>query len=129
MPANKTTQQQPVVGHYPALCQHQRIASIAFKAALEKINALWAEADAQLAKTRYLAGDQLTAGIIVAPSLGYMDRAYLTARTEGFSKEPIVEICAVLPTTFGASSMSAWRNHIRFVLGAFCQAAVPCSSG
>ena len=30
-------------------------------------------------------GDHMTAGIIIAPSLGYMDRAWLSARTEGFS--------------------------------------------
>jgi len=32
------------------------------------------------------------AGIIMAPSLAYMDRAYLDARSEGMSREPIVEM-------------------------------------
>jgi phytoene dehydrogenase-like protein len=42
-------------------------------------------------------GDHLTAGIILAPSLGYMDRAYLSARTQGWSAEPIVEM--LIPST------------------------------
>ena len=36
-------------------------------------------------------GDHLTAGIIMAPSLGYMHRASLDAETTGWSKQPIVE--------------------------------------
>ena len=46
-------------------------------------------------------GDHLTAGIIIAPSLDYMDRAYLTARTEGWSQEPIVEM--LIPSTLDDS--------------------------
>ncbi|HBF56336.1 MAG TPA: FAD-dependent oxidoreductase, partial [Afipia sp.] len=34
-------------------------------------------------------GDHLTAGIILAPSLGYMDRAWLDARQHGWSREPV----------------------------------------
>ena len=43
------------------------------------------------------AGDHLTAGIILAPSLGYMDRAFLDARLHGWSREPIVEM--MIPST------------------------------
>lgn len=35
---------------------------------------------------------QLQAGIIMAPSLKYMDDAYLTARQDGWSRQPIVEM-------------------------------------
>ena len=52
-------------------------------------------------------GDHLTAGIIIAPSLDYMDRAYLTARTEGFSREPIVEM--LIPSTLDDSLAPAGR--------------------
>lgn len=38
------------------------------------------------------AGDHLTAGIIMAPSLAYMDRAHADARARGWSREPIVEM-------------------------------------
>ena len=36
-------------------------------------------------------------GIIIAPSLGYMDRAYHDARAHGWSREPIVEM--LIPST------------------------------
>ena len=60
-------------------------------------------------------GDQLTAGIIVAPSLGYLDRAYLTARTEGYSAEPIVEM--LIPSTLDDSLAPAGAH----VASLFCQ--------
>src|SRR5690606_9731038 len=41
--------------------------------------------------------DHHTAGIIIAPSLGYMDRAWLDARTEGWSRAPIIEM--LIPST------------------------------
>ena len=43
------------------------------------------------------AGDHLTAGIIIAPSLGYMDRAWQDARAHGWSREPVVEV--LIPST------------------------------
>src|SRR5262249_16671949 len=46
-------------------------------------------------------GDHLTAGIILAPSLGYMDRAWHDARAEGWSREPIVEV--LIPSTLDDS--------------------------
>src|SRR3954466_2494273 len=42
-------------------------------------------------------GDHLTAGIILAPSLGYMDRAWQDARSHGWSREPVVEV--LIPST------------------------------
>ena len=33
-----------------------------------------------------------TAGIIIAPSLNYMEQAYFDARTQGWSRQPIVEV-------------------------------------
>src|SRR6202011_3342480 len=42
-------------------------------------------------------GDHLTAGIIIGPSLGYMDRAWQDARTHGWSREPVVEV--LIPST------------------------------
>jgi len=60
-------------------------------------------------------GDHMTAGIIVAPSLGYMDRAYLTARTEGYSREPVVEM--LIPSTLDESLAPAGSH----VASLFCQ--------
>src|SRR5207248_9100328 len=46
-------------------------------------------------------GDHLTAGIIIAPSLGYMDRAFVDAREHGWSREPVVEV--LIPSTLDNS--------------------------
>ena len=61
------------------------------------------------------AGDHLTAGIIVAPSLDYMDQAWLSARTEGWSKAPIVEL--LIPSTLDDSLAPAGQH----VASLFCQ--------
>jgi len=38
-----------------------------------------------------------SSGIIIAPSLAYMERAYFDARTQGYAREPIVEM--LIPST------------------------------
>jgi phytoene dehydrogenase-like protein len=67
-------------------------------------------------------GDHLTAGIIMAPSLDYMDRAYVDARANGWSKQPIVEM--LIPSTLdstlapkGKHVASLFCQHFRFDLG------------
>ncbi len=42
-------------------------------------------------------GPHHSSGIIMAPSLAYMERAYFDARTQGWSREPIVEM--LIPST------------------------------
>ena len=61
------------------------------------------------------AGDHMTAGIIVAPSLQYMDQAWLSARTEGWSQAPIVEM--LIPSTLDDSLAPDGRH----VASLFCQ--------
>ena len=65
------------------------------------------------------AGDHLTAGIIIAPSLDYMDRAYITARESGWSKEPIVEV--LIPSTLD-DSLAPKGQHVASM---FCQQVAP----
>ncbi|MDP8917038.1 MAG: NAD(P)/FAD-dependent oxidoreductase, partial [Pseudomonadota bacterium] len=67
-------------------------------------------------------GDHLTAGIIMAPSLGYMDRAYGDARAHGWSREPIIEM--LIPSTLdqtlaprGKHVASLFCQHFRYDLG------------
>ena len=60
-------------------------------------------------------GDHLTAGIIMAPSLAYMDRAYLDARCGPWSAEPIVEM--LIPSTLDGSLAPPGRH----VASLFCQ--------
>ena len=64
-------------------------------------------------------GDHLTAGIIMAPSLGYMDRAFMDARTFGWSQAPIVEM--LIPSTLDDSLAPQGRH----VASLFCQHAAP----
>jgi phytoene dehydrogenase-like protein len=58
-------------------------------------------------------------GIIVAPSLAYMERAYFDARSEGWSKAPIVELLipSVVDSTLAPPSMH--------VASLFCQHVHP----
>ena len=64
-------------------------------------------------------GDHLTAGIIMAPDLDYMDRAYLDARAHGWSKEPIVEM--LIPSTLDDTLAPAGQH----VASLFCQQVQP----
>jgi len=64
-------------------------------------------------------GDHLTAGIIIAPSLGYMDRAWQDARAQGWSREPVVEV--LIPSTLDDTLCPAGHH----VASLFCQHVAP----
>jgi phytoene dehydrogenase-like protein len=64
-------------------------------------------------------GDHLSSGIILAPDLGYMDRAYLDARARGWSREPIVEM--LIPSTLDDTLAPAGKH----VASLFCQHVAP----
>ena len=68
-------------------------------------------------------GDHMTAGIIIAPTLDYMDRAYITARENGWSTEPIVEV--LIPSTLD-DSLAPKGQHVASM---FCQQVQPELSG
>jgi phytoene dehydrogenase-like protein len=63
--------------------------------------------------------DHHTAGIILAPSLGYMDRAYGDARAFGWSREPIIEM--VIPSTLD-DTLAPKGAHVASL---FCQHVAP----
>ncbi|MFN3348818.1 MAG: phytoene desaturase family protein [Pseudorhodoplanes sp.] len=63
--------------------------------------------------------DHHTAGIIIAPTLGYMDRAYDDARKSGWSREPIVEM--LIPSTLD-DSLAPKGQHVASL---FCQHVAP----
>jgi phytoene dehydrogenase-like protein len=65
------------------------------------------------------AGDHHTAGIILAPTLAYMERAYFDARLQGWSKQPIIEL--VIPSTLDDSLAPPGRH----VASLFCQHVAP----
>jgi phytoene dehydrogenase-like protein len=64
------------------------------------------------------------AGIILAPSLEYMDRAYLDARAEGMARRPIVEmvISSMLDPTLIDSALAPKGAHVASL---FCQHFAP----
>jgi phytoene dehydrogenase-like protein len=64
-------------------------------------------------------GDHLSAGIIMGPSLAYMDRAYLDARQHGWSREPVVEV--LIPSTLD-DSLAPPGKHVASL---FCQHVAP----
>jgi len=64
-------------------------------------------------------GDHLTAGIIIAPSLSYMDEAFADARRLGWSTAPIVEL--LIPSILDDSLAPPGRH----VASLFCQHVAP----
>jgi phytoene dehydrogenase-like protein len=68
-------------------------------------------------------GDHLTGGIIIAPDMAYMERAYADARRDGWSKEPIVEM--LIPSVVDDSLAPAGQH----VASLFCQHVQPVLSG
>jgi phytoene dehydrogenase-like protein len=60
-----------------------------------------------------------TAGIIIAPTLQYMERAYFDAREQGWSKQPIVEV--LIPSTLDPSLAPPGQH----VASLFCQHTAP----
>jgi phytoene dehydrogenase-like protein len=65
------------------------------------------------------AGDHLSAGIILGPSLGYMDRAWQDAREYGWSRSPVVEV--LIPSTLDDTLCPPGQH----VASLFCQHVAP----
>ena len=64
-------------------------------------------------------GDHLTAGIIIAPSLAYMDRAWQDARDHGWSRAPVIEV--LIPSTLD-DTLAPEGAHVASL---FCQHVAP----
>ncbi|WP_234179260.1 phytoene desaturase family protein [Sphingopyxis sp. NFH-91] len=64
-------------------------------------------------------GEHHQSGIILAPTLDYMDRAFLDAKRDGWSKEPIVEM--LIPSTVD-DSLAPEGCHVASL---FCQQFAP----
>jgi phytoene dehydrogenase-like protein len=64
-------------------------------------------------------GDHHTAGIILAPTLSYMETAYFDARSTGWSRKPIVEV--VIPSTLD-DTLAPSGQHVASL---FCQHVAP----
>jgi len=68
-------------------------------------------------------GDHLTSGIIIAPSLDYMDRAHIDARREGWSRDPVIEM--LIPSTLD-DTLAPPGQHVASL---FCQHVSPVLPG
>ncbi|NNC37291.1 MAG: NAD(P)/FAD-dependent oxidoreductase [Acidimicrobiales bacterium] len=66
-------------------------------------------------RTNAKGADHLTAGIIIAPSLAYMDKAWTTAHARGWSDQPIVEM--LIPSTLD-TTLAPEGKHVASL---FCQ--------
>lgn len=64
-------------------------------------------------------GEHHRSGIVIAPSLDYMDRAFIDARKAGWSAKPIVEM--LIPSTVDDSLAPAGQH----VASVFCQQFAP----
>ena len=65
------------------------------------------------------AAEHHTSGIIIAPSLRYMEQAYFDARTIGWSRRPVVEL--VIPSTLD-DTLAPPGQHVASL---FCQHVAP----
>ncbi|MDP8985349.1 MAG: NAD(P)/FAD-dependent oxidoreductase [Pseudomonadota bacterium] len=66
-----------------------------------------------------VAAEHHTSGIIMAPSLAYMDQAYLDAKSGGWSKQPIIEM--LIPSTLD-DGLAPRGQHVASL---FCQHVAP----
>jgi phytoene dehydrogenase-like protein len=84
-----------------------------------RMNVALSELPSFAARPGHEAADHHTAGIILAPSLAYMDRAFCDARTLGWSREPIIEM--VIPSTLD-DTLAPPGAHVASL---FCQHVAP----
>jgi phytoene dehydrogenase-like protein len=84
-----------------------------------RMNLALSELPSFAARPGHAVADHHTAGIILAPSLAYMDRAFCDARTLGWSREPIIEM--VIPSTLD-DTLAPPGAHVASL---FCQHVAP----
>jgi phytoene dehydrogenase-like protein len=92
-----------------------RIERLRVGSATFRMNVALSELPKFSAAPRHDGGAHLGSGIILAPSLDYMDRAFATARLDGISREPIVEM--LIPSTLDAT-LAPKGAHVASL---FCQ--------
>jgi phytoene dehydrogenase-like protein len=97
-------------GEFRARIERLRVGSATFR-----MNVALSELPKFPAAPRGDGGAHLGSGIILAPSLEYMDHAFADARLEGMSRRPIVEM--LIPSTLD-SSLAPKGSHVASL---FCQ--------
>jgi phytoene dehydrogenase-like protein len=106
----------PLPGELRGRIERLRVGSATFR-----MNVALSELPKFTAAPRDDGGAHLGSGIIIAPSLEYMDHAYATARLDGISRRPIVEM--LIPSTLdqtlapkGAHVASLFCQHFSYNL-------------
>jgi phytoene dehydrogenase-like protein len=84
-----------------------------------RMNVALSELPSFTARPGHEVQDHHTAGIILAPSLQYMDRAYCDARTFGWSRAPVIEM--LIPSTLD-DTLAPRGAHVASL---FCQHVAP----
>jgi phytoene dehydrogenase-like protein len=72
---------------------HRRITTIRHGSGTFRMNVALSELPSFTALPGKERAPHHTAGILIAPSLNYMENAFFDARRDGWSKEPVVELC------------------------------------
>jgi phytoene dehydrogenase-like protein len=96
-----------------------RIASYRSGSGSFRMNLALAELPSFSALPGHAAAEHHGSGIVIAPSLAYMERAFFDARLKGWSAEPIVEM--LIPSTLDDSLAPEGRH----VASLFCQQVAP----
>lgn len=79
----------------PAL--HTRLANFKSGSGTFRMNVALSELPDFTCRPNRVGKDHLASGIIIGPTMDYLERAWLDARSEGWSKEPVVEM--LIPST------------------------------
>ncbi|HEX2839878.1 NAD(P)/FAD-dependent oxidoreductase [Hyphomicrobium sp.] len=79
----------------PAL--HKRLASLKSGSGTFRMNVALSELPDFTCRPNREGTDHLASGIVIGPTLDYLERAYLDARRDGWSREPVVEM--LIPST------------------------------
>lgn len=99
---------------------HKRIKHFATGSGVFRMNvALDALPEFTCLKGKKNKADYTTAGIVIGPSMAYLDNAYSDARRHGWSREPIIEM--LIPSTLDATLAPKGKH----VASLFCQQFAP----
>lgn len=90
----------------PAL--HTRLANLKSGSGTFRMNVALSELPDFTCRPSSGGTDHLASGIVIGPTLDYLERAWLDARRDGWSKEPVVEM--LIPSTLDASLAPPGRH-------------------
>ena len=87
---------------------HRRLATLKSGSGTFRMNVALSELPDFTCKPNCDGTDHLASGIVVGPTLDYLERAYLDARSGGWSREPVVEM--LIPSLLDATLAPAGRH-------------------